>query len=213
MTDLATIADAVDALTNPINVRELIYKRQDNGYRKLTREWVHTAPSLLNQLAAAVIPGESYLEDTGDKVRGKRPFPPPPARIEAINAGLIIEAGAAMWVTRLGLRLRENAERNLRAMVGAPMDSDTAADILRDLRRWYGMAATVSGWERAPWRPDAPCPACEVKKLRVHLARKTATCVNCGESWTPDTIGILGDYVSGLRHTHRGHLTIAMSDS
>jgi hypothetical protein len=211
MTDLATIADTVDALTNPIGVREVIYDRQPNGYRKISRLWVHTLPSLLNQLAAAVIPGEAYVEDDGGHVH-RKPSSIPPARLEAINACLIIEAGAATWAWRAGRQLRETAEGNLRAIVGAPMDSDMDKRALTDLRRWYGMAATVAGWERPAWRPDAPCPACETIALRVHLARKTATCVNCGESWTPDTIGILGDYVAGLRHTAR-HLTIAMSDS
>ena len=211
MTDLATIADAVDALTNPIHVREIIYERQPNGYRKMTREWVHTLPSLLNQLAKAVIPGEVYVEDDGGHVY-RKPNSIPPARLEAINAIIQIEAGAALWMSRGGLRARQSADRNIRALVGAPLDSDAAAALLADLRRWYGWAATLTGWERPAWRPDAPCPACDVISLRVHLARKTAACVNCGESWTPDTIGILGDYVAGLRHTAR-YLTAVMSDS
>ena len=53
MTDLATIADAVDALTNPVQVREPIYEGTGNR-RRLVREWRTTAPPLLTQLAASI---------------------------------------------------------------------------------------------------------------------------------------------------------------
>jgi hypothetical protein len=198
MTSLATIADAADALTNPINVREPIHWWDENRNRK-TRYWTHTLPSLLDQLANAAIPGEVYVEDGAGYVH-RTPQSIPPARLEAINASIQIEAGAALWVLRSGLRLRQDAQRNIRALVGANLDSDTASDVLADLRRWYGWAATLTGWERPAWRPHAPCPACEQHGLRVHLARQTAACINCGAAWTPDTIGILGDYVVGLEH-------------
>jgi len=196
MTDLATLADAVDALTNPIRVREPIHYWDANRNRKV-RFYDHTLPSLLDQLAAAVIPGEVYVEDDGGHVH-RAPQSIPPARLEAINALIQIEAGAALWCVRISLKLREDAQRNLRALVGAQTDSDTAGAILTDVRRWYGWAATLTGWERPPWRPNVPCPACEQKGLRIHLARQTASCVDCGAAWTPDTIGILGDYVTGL---------------
>lgn len=197
MTDLATIADAVDALTNPIQVREPIQYWDTNRNRKI-RYWVHSLPSLLDQLAAAVMPGEVYVEDDAGKVH-RQPRSTPPARLEAIHACLVIEAGAALWMVRTGLAMRETADRNLRALVGASVDSDTAKDILSDLRRWYGMAATLTGWERPPWRPDAPCPICEHRGgLRVRLDRQTANCVECYEAWTPDTIGLLAQYVAGI---------------
>jgi hypothetical protein len=194
--DLSSIADAVDALTNPIQVREPVYYWDDNRNRKV-RYHRHTLPSLLDQLAAAVLPGEVYVEDEGHVRR--TPSSCPPARLEAINACLIIEAGAALWMVRTGLTMRETADRNLRALVGATVDSDTSRDILADLRRWYGMAATLTGWERPPWRPSAPCPICDHNGgLRVRLDRQTANCVECGEAWTPDTIGLLAQYVAGI---------------
>lgn len=192
MTDLASIADAVDALTNPIQVRER-YERWVNGNRK-TFVHQHTLPSLIDQLAAAIMPGEVYVEDTGGKIY-RMPQSTPAARIEAIDASLTIDAGAALWCSRLRITLRETADRNLRALVGAQVDSDTAGDILADLRRWYGLAATLTGWERPAWRPDAPCPLCAQRGLRVRLDRRTAACAACGESWTPDTIGLLAEHV------------------
>ena len=196
MTDLATIADAVDALTNPIRVREPIVHVTWDHNRNRKRETVyhtHTLPSLIDQLAAAIMPGEVYVEDNGKVFR--MPQSTPAARIEAIDACLAIEAGAAMWCTRLSIRLRDCAERNLRALVGVQVDSDTAGAILVDLRRWYGLAATLTGWERPAWRPDAPCPLCGQRGLRVRLDRRTAACAHCGESWTPDTIGLLAEHV------------------
>jgi hypothetical protein len=194
--DLATIADAVDALTNPIEVRER-YEVWVNRNRKI-EYWEHRLPSLLDQLHAAVIPGEVYVEDDAGHIR-RMPQSTPPARLEAINACLVIDAGSALWVVRVGMRVRETAASNLRALVGARTDSDTAADILSDCRRWYGVAATIAGWERPPWRPDAPCPICDHRGgLRVRLERQTATCVECGEAWTPDTIGLLAGYVRGI---------------
>ena len=48
MTELVTIADVVDALTNPIQVRER-YEVWENRNRKI-RYWAHSLPSLLDQL-------------------------------------------------------------------------------------------------------------------------------------------------------------------
>jgi len=196
--DLGTIADAADALTNPIRVREPLQYWDANRNRKI-KYYEHTLPSLLDQLHRAIIPGEVYVEDQNRVHRTPRSMPP--GRLEAINALMQIEAGAALWIVRVRLTLRESAPSNIRALVGAQTDSDQASDILADLRRWYSWAATLTGWERPPWRPNAPCPACEHHGLRVHLARQTAACVNCGAGWTPDTIGILGDYVTGLTST------------
>lgn len=195
MSNLATIADAADALTNPIRVREPLVYWDANRNRKV-KYYEHTLPSLLDQLHRAVVPGEVYVEDQNWVHRTPRSMPP--ARLEAINALIQIEAGAALWVVRVRLHPRDSAPSNIRALVGAQTDSDTAHDILTDLRRWYGWAATLTGWERPAWRPNAPCPACETHGLRVHLARQTAACVNCGAAWTPSTIGILGDYVTGV---------------
>jgi hypothetical protein len=194
VSDLATLADAADSLTNPIRVREPIYKWDDNRNRKIVRYHDHTLPSLLDQLATAIIPGEVYTEDDGGHVRST-PRSVPPARLDAINALILIEAGAARWVNRVGLTSRDRADRNIRALVGAQIDSDTGHEILVDLRRWYGWAATLTGWERPAWKPNAPCPICEERGLRVRLDRSTAACVACGEGWDPNNIGLLAEHV------------------
>jgi hypothetical protein len=197
MTDLATIADAVDALTNPNQVRELIYEGVGQR-RRLVREWRTTAPPLITQLAASTQPGIAYIEDTGGHGH-TTPRSIPPARLDAINAILRIEAGTALWCHRGRLHLRDNLAANLRGLVGLPWNSDQAIELLQDLRRWYGLAATLTGWERPPWRPDAPCPMCDIRGgLRVRLDRRTAVCVDCGATWNEATISLLAEYVRRL---------------
>lgn len=208
MVDPASVADAVDALTNPIRVREPIHWWDDNRNRK-TRYYQHTLPSLLDQLARAAIPGEVYVEDSAGHVR-RRPASIPPARLEAINASIQIEAGAAMWMLRAGLQLRQDAQRNIRALVGAQLDSDALSELLADLRRWYSWAATLTGWERPAWKPRAPCPLCGVVGgLRVRLDRSTAVCANCGEGWDPSTIGLLADHVRQVAEAGYGMAGLA----
>lgn len=192
MSDLATIAEAADALTNPIRVREPIHRWE--GSNRKTVHHTHTMPSLLDQLHAAVVPGEVYVEDDAGHIH-RTPRSIPPARLEAINACLTIDAAAAMWAKRLKLAVRETAADNIRALIGAQTDSDTEKELLVELRRWYSSAAVLTGWERPPWRPDVPCPLCGQKGLRVRLDRSTASCVQCGEGWTEQTIGLLAEHV------------------
>lgn len=198
MTDLATVADAADSLTNPIRVREPIPYWDGNRNRKI-RFHEHTLPSLLDQLAAAIMPGEVYVEDDGGHMH-RTPRSIPPARLEAIHALMSIEAGAAIWCTRMTLHLREDAAGNIRALVGSRLTSDDADELLSDLRHWYGWAATLTGWRRPPWTPQSPCPFCNDRALRVRLDTKTAMCVSCRESWTETSIGLLADYLRGTDH-------------
>lgn len=193
MTELATLGDAVDALCNPMHVRER-YEKWVNRNRKVFYH-EHRMPSLLDQLIAAAVPGEVYVEDSGGHVH-RAPGSMPPARLEAVNLELTITAWAADKVWLCKLPVREDTAANLRALVGAKVDSDTVAALLVDLRRWVFAARVVAGWQRPPWRPDAPCPACDRKGLRVRLDLSTATCAECGEGWDKDTIGILAKHVA-----------------
>lgn len=194
--DLATIADAVDLLTNPILVRERIYDTAPNRHRQLKRVWEATVPSLLDQLQAAIVPGVAYVEDDGHHGHAT-PRSIPPAQIDAINAVLRIEAGVTVWCNRADLDWRGTLAANVRSLVGARLTSDHREALLDDLRHWYGWATTLTGWLRPPWRPDTPCPACETKHaLRVRVERKTAVCVECGEYWTENTIGLLSEIIA-----------------
>lgn len=194
-----SIGDAVDALTHPMHVRELYEVWHGNNRRKKWHQ--HTMPSLLDQLESAAIPGEAYIEDQGGHVH-RTPASCPPARLEAINLSLALTAWAADQAWRCHVPVREDTAANLRALVGAKVDSDTAAQILADLSRWIYQARVIAGWQRPPWRPAAPCPACDLKGLRVRLDLSTAACVECGETWTPTTIGLLAEHVRTTTQHH-----------
>lgn len=187
-----TLADAVDALTNPMHVRER-YEVWHGNNRK-AKWWEHRMPSLLDQLDAAAIPGEVYVEPQAEG-HHTRPSPAAPARIEAINLSLALTAWAADTVWRCRLPVREDTAANLRAIVGAQLTSDQTHTILGELVGWVYRARVIAGWQRPPFRPNAPCPACDKKGLRVRLDTEHATCVECGQTWDPATIGLLAEHV------------------
>lgn len=199
---MSELGDAVDALTNPYRHVEPIPEWSASRHKRVRRIWITTQPSLLDQLAAAVIPGETFTENDGDATHvafGSAP----PARLDAIDRLLAIEAGAAMWCLRVRLTLRETATGNLRALVGASLDSGTVTQLVRDVTAWHTWAATVTGWQRPAYRPNAPCPVCEHRgALRVRAERQVGCCLACGAAWDASTIGILAEHVKAhLQHS------------
>lgn len=199
LTDLLQdIADVADELTNPQRHTERVPMPDGHGHIRATRRaWTVTLPSLLDQLASAVVPGEAYTEDepSARGSFGSRPA----ARLDAVDRLLAIEAGAAMWVRDGGMTLRDEPARNVRAMVGfAPILGSTfQARMLADLRAWRTWAATVTGWERPPDAPRAACLNCgKINTLRVRLDRETACCMDCGAWWDRTTIGILAAHIT-----------------
>lgn len=183
MTDaLADLLAAADELTDPRRHVEVISAWDHNRNKKIKRRTT-TVPSLLAQLGEAVVPGETYVE--GDAARpgfASRP----PARLDAIDRLLAIEAGAARWVASIGLTVRPTTDANIRALVGASgtLDSDTFDALVYEVTTWRTWAATVTGWQSPPWRPRVACPICETMgSLRIRLDRKTACCLACGDAW------------------------------
>ena len=192
---LADLLAAADELTDPRRHVESI-TGWVNRNRKTIRRTV-TLPSLLEQLAAAVVPGETHVEgDTTPSGFASRP----PARLDAIDRLLAIEASAARWVASMGLVVREDTCGNIRALVGisGTLDSDTLAALITEVTMWRAWAATVTGWSTPPFRPHVPCPVCDkVGSLRIRLDRKTACCMECGDVWeeADGSIFLLGEHV------------------
>jgi len=189
--ELATVGDAVDALTNPFTSRTKVDYWHGNNRR--TR--VHEArfPSLLRQLEAAKRPGEVYVEPGTGGGHGK-PGSRPPARLEAIHLELAISLWAADMVWKARRPVREATVANLRALVGAYPAEDST--VLGRLRGWVGSAKVLAGWSLPPRRLEAPCPQCNtVNSLRVRLDESTACCVECRATWDASTIPILGEHV------------------
>lgn len=194
---LTRIAETADALTEPSKHVEPITDWTDQRNRTQRRVWVTDQPSLLDQLAAAVIPGEVYMEPQGPAAKTKHGSTPN-ARLDAVDRLLAIEAGAAKWCVELRVALRERPESNIRALVGAAagLDSDAQERLLRDLSAWRLWAATVAGWRVPAWRPNAPCMVCERRDaLRVRLDKGTACCVACGAVWDRHEIDGLAEFV------------------
>ena len=163
---------AADELTDPRRHVEVISGWDHNRNRKVVRR-VTTLPSLLDQLAEAVIPGEVYIES-----ESSRPgfASRPPARLDAIDRLLAIDAGAARWVTSIGLAVRDTTAGNIRALVGVSgtLDSDTLSALVYEVSLWRTWAATVTGWQSPPWRPRVPCPVCDRLGLAADPARPAA---------------------------------------
>lgn len=196
MTDLDDLLANADELTDPRRHTEVI-SAWDRNRNKRTKRRTITLPSLLVQLAEAVVPGEAYVEQDGAQGGFASS---PPARLDAIDRLLAIEAGAARWVTSIGLTLRTDTAGNIRALVGiaATLDSDTLDALATEIYLWRTWAATVTGWQTPPWRPRASCPVCEtIGTLRVRLDRKTACCMSCGEAWdeSDGRIFLLADHI------------------
>jgi len=200
MSDVSELLAAADELTDPRRHVEVItaswWDRHRNRKTKVVRR-VTTLPSLLDQLAEAVHPGETYTEGEGTRPGfGSRP----PARIDAIDRLLAITAGSARWVLSLGLSVRPTVHGNVRTLVGASgtLDSDTLDALIFEVTTWRTWAATVTGWQRPPWRPRVACPICDrLGSLRIRLEQKTACCMDCGEVWSESDgrIFLLADHI------------------
>ena len=208
MTDLLQdIALIADELCNPIRTVERIQEPDQHRHvrgrrgRAPRRIWTAVFPSLLEQLAQAVVPGESFADPdmpAGVKPSGK-PGPREPARLEAIARLLAIEAAAAAWCVRGGISLRDRPAANILALVGAAgrASSETQQTLLLDMRGWHTWAAVASGWQRPDDAPRGTCPACGARNtIRVRLAAQRAFCAACGAWWDEASIGILAAHIA-----------------
>jgi hypothetical protein len=200
LTDLTELLAAADELTDPRRHVEVLsghYWDHNRNRKTKTVRRTTTLPSLLNQLADAVVPGEAYVENDASRP-GFRSTPP--ARLDAIDRLLAIDAGAARWVVSIGLPLRKDTAGNIRALVGiaGTLDSDTLGALVTEVTNWRAWAATVTGWQTPPWKPRVACPVCDrLGTLRIRLDRKTACCMDCGEGWDEPTgtIFLLADHI------------------
>lgn len=194
LTDLA--AAVRELTTSQVNAARFV--RQDKAGRPHEHA-VHVTrhPSLLDQLRAAGTAGrgEDAAMTGGYESR-------PAARLEAVDVLRGIASDADDWIVRkFTAEPRLTLEDNLRELVGLAGGADKGVQhsLARAASGWTTRARVVTGWDSAPWRPNAGCPACEnVGGLRVRLEEHAAACLQCGETWSPDRIGILADYLRGV---------------
>lgn len=215
---MVDVTDYVTDLCSPTIRREgftIAQTNADGSTTYIQQQHRTTSPSLLEQLWGAV-------EASGSTESGQRVFASKPsARLDAIDAAQRIDTGAFTWLRTLGhvdvyndktLPDTAAAVRRLGSLVPSvercklkkPAHDRmccTAHYIETDIRSWWVTARVLTGWDSPAWQPDNSCPLCEIKGgLRVKLEHRTAVCVECGETWSPDTIGLLADHIRAENH-------------
>lgn len=193
---LAAISDSVRELVEPARHAER-YEEFD-GVRHLPSKLHWTRhPSLLEQLRDAAAAGLGGDGGTSGGFESR-----PAARVEAIDQLMRIDQAVDDWlVRRLNVEPRGDLAGNLRQIVGAApaLDAADRKKLQHEAARWVTWARVVTGWDSAPWRPNAACPMCEHKgSLRVRLDERAAACLHCGEAWDSATLGLLADHLRGL---------------
>jgi hypothetical protein len=196
--DVQQIADTVEELTRPRTNEQSRTYRNDSGTWVTEKHTTEVAP-LLEQLLQALEPSGSG--ESGRAVPGSRPS----ARLDAIDTYHRIEQSAYLWCKAYATDRRwDSLTGKLRALVGCAgrIEEDEQHQLALEVRRWATWARVVTGWEVPPFRPNNSCPLCAVRGgLRVRLGDGVTSsdahgmCVNCGEHWTPDTIGLLADHI------------------
>jgi hypothetical protein len=187
--DRITVSPVGPGYTKARNKRPTKYPKAIAKHPALETHRV-THPSLLAELAEAIYPGGTAVDDGGGR---SVPSSQPPAVLAAIDRLEAIEIAVLEWRTRLRLAPRGAIADDIRALIGeAPMLTDDMVGWLTlDVCRWATWARVVTGWQTPPFAPHAPCPACErVGGLRIRLEAKAACCVICGADWDAHDGGI-----------------------
>jgi hypothetical protein len=195
---MATLVELAEQLADPHHHHEPIVDRDQHRNRTVRRAWTTRQDGLLAQLAAAA----TERTRSGDRPAGARPVPGsrPPGDLEAMARYAAITIDVCRWCWVLRIPQRDTVEDNIRALVGAAPGLEAAdlSDLLVSMRRWHHQAAVMTGWASRAFAPNVPCPQCdETGALRVNVDRRMAMCVraDCGAQWTPETIGVLGEYI------------------
>lgn len=180
------IAASVDALVKPMSLTRTV--------AGVTEAFV--LPNLLEQLGETM----SRKATSGDMMGGSTTFrSSAPVSAESLDGLLEIERTVDHWQNLLGVSWRVGVEDRLRGILGnATVRHDLALlkGIAYDFARMVTIASVLTEWESEPFKPQATCPLCEARgTLRIREATKTAMCVQCRQHWTPDTLGLLAEYV------------------
>jgi hypothetical protein len=192
------IADEVARLVDAREHTEPYFKWTSSRHKKLHKH-VRRHGSLLDQLRAQLPPGGGTADDEG--AIGSGADGRPPLAMDVLAVLLRIEAGSAHWASfRLRRDLRETVEENLRLLVGAStrLEDPELKDLATAIHGWYSSAATLTGWQSAPFTPRAACPLCaRMGSLRINPDQKRALCVECGQTWeeADGSIGLLADEI------------------
>lgn len=182
---LTDIFDSAEALTDPRSHAEPRYEWDHNRHRKPLDPHRTVVPGLIQQLRELAEEGASNSDESG--VRSV-PSSSPPGAFDAVSLLAAITFGAAWRVERVGLKARDTAESNIRAVVGEAtrLDSDSQREIRAELRSWRRQAEVLTGWRTPPRELVAPCPQCNARGSLLAYADEDnprARCTTCDASW------------------------------
>jgi hypothetical protein len=189
------LVDYVRELTEPHQHREHFQVKR--GRTWYGQDHVTRVPALLVQL------GQAAPSSSGDERANSGYGSRPPSRLEALDTLTRIDLAAARWVKDLGEDDPADTVACVR-LLGSLMPSAhqvTRQAVLRDVRRWWTQARVVTGIDSPAWKPDNTCPLCGVRGgIRIRLADRSGLCVECRETWTPETIALLADHIRAENH-------------
>lgn len=185
----------LDSLVNPRRTVERVRTGWDHNRHAIWTEHTVNHPPLLEALAQAMQPG-SANSDGGRSVPGSRPPLSTDAldRAHAISRAVYSLAHMHDVLTTRGTSVQDR----IRALAGIALvlDAESLEELCAYARAWVHWCETVTGETEPLYHPDAPCPACDRRHgLRVAVSEQRAYCAHCRQTWTPETIGILGSHV------------------
>lgn len=181
------VLDQLDEITEPRNISE----QYDAEGRVLAKRHVHTLPSLLEALRAAVVPGGDVGQQTGARAFESRPA----ARLDPIVVIADADATARKWCATFNVQ-RSSTLGHLVALKGSlgGCSDHTLRLVALDVQRVYTAARIATGYDDPPTTVDEPCPVCTRRQTLTWNRREDevrAWCSRCGTNWPADKIGIL----------------------
>lgn len=186
------IHDLFNELTQVHSHRESYTLDPTPGGPRMTLGHVTTVPSLLHQLEHATAAASSSEGGAGGFASR------PAAYLESLDTLIHIDLAAARWVRDLGEDDPGTTAECVRLLHGlhASAAPETQQAIEYDVRRWWAQARIVTGWDSPAWRPNNTCLACGVRgTLRIRLSSQSGMCIQCRETWGPETIGLLAEHI------------------
>lgn len=186
---LVDIRDAAEALTDPYSHVEPRWEWDANRHRKPLPSHRVTLPGLIQQLRDMTEPG------SGEEGAAAKSIPEskPPVSLDAVSLLAVIQFGAARRCLELGVTIRDTAEGNIRAIVGAAgrVDSDRQRVLASELRSWRNQAEVVCRWRNGALELVCPCPTqldgCGARgTLLANPETEAVWCIACGREWAPE---------------------------
>jgi hypothetical protein len=198
MTPLERLTDHVRTLTRPETHRAPWSYRNEHG-TLVSGENVVQVVSLIDQLLHT--PLLEVTSESADAQHRPAPGSRPAGSLERLDAYEFINTDSRRLLLYTGGKDRKDVAANLHALIGQAtlIDEDAQTYLVTCSSLWVSRAMSVTGWSAPSFRPNNTCPLCASSRslrVRVITAQEVhASCVVCGEVWTPDSIGVLAAHI------------------